>query len=99
MNLLLMPMWIVSGAVFPVREAHPLLRTLMIINPLTYGVDGFRQALYGSSPEGDRGLWPMWLCLVNLGGVRGGDHLGFHPRGAAEIRKRPIAEPVAASIA
>ena len=64
MNLLLMPMWIVSGAVFPVQEAHPVLRLLMIINPLTYGVDGFRQALYGSSTGSDRGLWPMWLCLV-----------------------------------
>jgi ABC-2 type transport system permease protein len=62
MNLLLMPMWILSGAVFPVKEAHPILRVVMILNPLTYGVDGFREALYGSSNLAGRGLWPMWLC-------------------------------------
>jgi len=45
MNLLLMPMWMLSGAVFPYDGAHPVLRALMIVNPLTYGVDGLRRAL------------------------------------------------------
>jgi len=45
MNLLLMPMWMLAGAVFPYAGAHPALRALMAINPLTYGVEGLRRAL------------------------------------------------------
>lgn len=45
MNLLLMPMWMLSGAVFPYSGAHSALRALMLLNPLTYAVDGLRRAL------------------------------------------------------
>lgn len=37
MNLLLMPMWLLSGAVFPVQTAAGPVRWLMLCNPLTYG--------------------------------------------------------------
>ena len=37
MNLLLIPMWLLSGALFPIAGASPWLRILMRINPLTYG--------------------------------------------------------------
>ncbi len=46
MNLLLMPMWLLSGAVFPIADAHPILKAIMYANPLTYGVSGFRAGLY-----------------------------------------------------
>ena len=38
MNLLLMPMWMVSGALFPISEAHGVVRDIMWVNPLTYSV-------------------------------------------------------------
>jgi len=38
MNLLLVPMWMVSGALFPMSTAHGWIRALMWINPLTYSV-------------------------------------------------------------
>ena len=38
MNLLLMPMWMVSGALFPVSEAHGLVKAIMWANPLTYSL-------------------------------------------------------------
>jgi ABC-2 type transport system permease protein len=38
MNLLLLPMWMVSGALFPMTTAHGWVRALMWINPLTYSV-------------------------------------------------------------
>src|SRR5262245_2023470 len=38
MNLLLLPMWMVSGALFPMATAHGWVRALMWINPLTYSI-------------------------------------------------------------
>ena len=38
MNLLLVPMWMVSGALFPMSTAHGWIRALMRINPLTYSI-------------------------------------------------------------
>ena len=38
MNLLLLPMWLVSGAMFPMATAHGWVRAIMWANPLTYSV-------------------------------------------------------------
>jgi ABC-2 type transport system permease protein len=38
MNLLLVPMWMVSGALFPMATAHGWVRAIMWINPLTYSI-------------------------------------------------------------
>jgi ABC-2 type transport system permease protein len=38
MMLLLVPMWMVSGALFPMATAHGWVKALMWINPLTYSV-------------------------------------------------------------
>jgi ABC-2 type transport system permease protein len=46
MNLFLMPMWFLSGALFPAHNASPPLRAVMMLNPLTYGLTGLREALY-----------------------------------------------------
>lgn len=46
MNLLLLPMWVLSGALFPAEGAAGWLRFLLTINPLTYGVAALRRALY-----------------------------------------------------
>ncbi|HWN42787.1 MAG TPA: ABC transporter permease, partial [Thermoanaerobaculia bacterium] len=51
MNLLLMPMWLLSGAFFPPSGAPGWLAAVMRANPLTYGVAALRWALYGSAPE------------------------------------------------
>jgi ABC-2 type transport system permease protein len=45
MNLVLFPMWIVSGAVFPMATAHGWIRALMWINPMTYCVSLLNAAL------------------------------------------------------
>jgi ABC-2 type transport system permease protein len=47
MNLLLMPMWLLSGAVFKADGAAPWIRGVMAFNPLTYGVDLVRGFLTG----------------------------------------------------
>jgi ABC-2 type transport system permease protein len=38
MNLLLVPMWMVSGALFPMATAQGVIRAIMWINPLTYSI-------------------------------------------------------------
>jgi ABC-2 type transport system permease protein len=38
MNLLLVPMWMVSGALFPMSTAHGWVKAIMWANPLTYSV-------------------------------------------------------------
>jgi ABC-2 type transport system permease protein len=56
MNLLLMPMWLLSGAFFPVPTARPgatmaelVLHWTMRINPVTYCVAGVRRLLSDSA--------------------------------------------------
>jgi ABC-2 type transport system permease protein len=38
MNLLLVPMWMVSGSLFPRATAHGVIRAIMWVNPLTYSI-------------------------------------------------------------
>ena len=38
MNLLLVPMWMVSGALFPMATAQGVIRAIMWANPLTYSI-------------------------------------------------------------
>jgi ABC-2 type transport system permease protein len=44
-NLILLPLWLLSGALFPADKASGWLRAIMLANPLTYGVDALRNAL------------------------------------------------------
>ena len=46
MNLLLMPMWILSGALFPPHGAPAWLRGVMLANPMSHALDSMRHALY-----------------------------------------------------
>src|SRR3954466_9870354 len=50
MNLFLMPMWFLSGALFPASGAWSVLAWVMAINPLTYGLAGLRRAMYWGDP-------------------------------------------------
>ena len=49
-NLFLIPLWLLSGALFPLSGASGWLRLLMRLNPLTYGVEALRILLYPESP-------------------------------------------------
>jgi ABC-2 type transport system permease protein len=49
MNLLLVPMWVLSGAVFPATGAATWVRWLMAVNPMTYGVSALKTLLLGHS--------------------------------------------------
>ncbi|HLM81457.1 MAG TPA: ABC transporter permease [Terriglobales bacterium] len=45
-NLFLIPLWLVSGALFPLAGASGWIRVIMRLNPLTYGVEALRGLLY-----------------------------------------------------
>jgi ABC-2 type transport system permease protein len=47
MNFLVMPIFFLSGAIFPLTGIPPLLKTVTMLNPLTYGVDGVRGTFIG----------------------------------------------------
>jgi ABC-2 type transport system permease protein len=50
-NLFLIPLWMLSGALFPVAKATLWIRWLMYINPLTYGVEALRTLMYPDAPS------------------------------------------------
>lgn len=45
MNLLLIPMWLLSGALFPAEGAAKWIRVVMSLNPLTYGLESLQHHL------------------------------------------------------
>ncbi|MDP1601775.1 MAG: ABC transporter permease, partial [Legionella sp.] len=47
MNVALVPMWLLSGALFPATGASPWVQTLMRLNPLTPAVEILRALLAG----------------------------------------------------
>ena len=46
-NFLIMPLFFLSGALFPLDNLLGIFATIIKINPLSYGVDGIRGALTG----------------------------------------------------
>ena len=50
MNFLIVPMWLLSGAFFPLQGVPGWMEFLMRIDPLTYAVDALRAVLYAGSP-------------------------------------------------
>jgi ABC-2 type transport system permease protein len=52
-NLFLIPLWLLSGSLFPLSGASMWLRAIMLINPLTYGTEALRSLLFpGSASTG-----------------------------------------------
>jgi ABC-2 type transport system permease protein len=64
-NLLLMPMWMLSGALFPASGAAGWLQVLMAANPLTYGVSALQWAVLGRSAGA--AFWPAVTVTVAFG--------------------------------
>lgn len=64
MNLVLMPMWLLSGAFFPAAGASKWLAVVMLVNPLSWATDAVRAPLSGE--WGARGL--AWMGTVLFAG-------------------------------
>lgn len=61
-NLFLIPLWLLSGALFPLAGASGWIRVLMYVNPLTYGVEALRILLY----PGTESTFPLSSSLATL---------------------------------
>lgn len=48
MNFLVMPLFFLSGALFPTDDVPSFIHRIVALNPLSYGVDGLRGALTGA---------------------------------------------------
>ena len=73
---LILPLWLLSGALFPLRAGGHGLEAVMRLNPLAYAVAGVRQALYGGhapealAPAALTAPWPLVVggaALLGLG--------------------------------
>ncbi len=68
MNLILMPIWILSGAFFPAAGVPGWLGWIMRLNPLTYGMAALRRCLYIGAPSAIGVVPPLDVSLaVTLG--------------------------------
>jgi ABC-2 type transport system permease protein len=61
-NLFLIPLWLLSGSLFPLAGASGWIRLLVRINPLTYGVEALRDLLY----PGSTSAFPLASSLLIL---------------------------------
>jgi ABC-2 type transport system permease protein len=64
-NLFLIPLWLLSGALFPVTGSTGWLKLLMEVNPLTYGMQALLQTIF---PGGPPALLPVWSSIAVLAG-------------------------------
>lgn len=65
MNFLVMPIFFLSGALFPLSNLPKALDLITRIDPLSYGVDGLRATLLGTSHFG-LAVDAAVLCLVTV---------------------------------
>jgi ABC-2 type transport system permease protein len=61
-NLFLIPLWLVSGALFPLSGASKWLQVIMRVNPLTYGVAALRSLMY----PGAEASFPLSSSMATL---------------------------------
>ncbi len=69
MNLFLMPMWLLSGSLFPLSGAASWLKWIMVVNPLTYGVSAFQRVLLGDAYPAQVASLPLCLAVIILFGL------------------------------
>src|ERR1700728_414867 len=62
-NLFLIPLWLLSGSLFPLSGASMWIRLLMRINPLTYGTEALRSLLFPASAATDLSLGGNFAVL------------------------------------
>ncbi len=68
MNLVLVPLWLLSGALFPIKGAAAWIEIVILLNPLYYGMSAFRQALYLGSTHTPHEVLslPFNLLVISL---------------------------------
>ncbi|MEO0483165.1 MAG: ABC transporter permease [Planctomycetota bacterium] len=78
MNLVLMPMWLLSGAVVPKESASGWMASVVAVNPLTWPTDALRTLLAGETPGAVAIVGAAGFAL--LGAVVAYGSIGRRPR-------------------
>jgi len=65
MNLILMPLWLLSGALFPAEGASPWIQAVIYANPLHYALVLLRAGI-GSPLPGDSGIVMSLAILIGF---------------------------------
>ena len=60
MSFIVMPIFFLSGALFPIQNTPQWMQIASRFDPLSYGVDGLRVAFVNT------GVLPLWLDLIGL---------------------------------
>jgi len=72
MQFLLMPLFMLSGAIFPLRNLPAWMNVLVHLDPVTYGIDPLRQIVLRPSLSAEAmsavALYPIPLDLAIIGG-------------------------------
>lgn len=77
MNFLVMPLYFLSGGMFPMASAPAWMQSLMVIDPLTYGVDALRNVIFsGALVQVAAGVETSLLAVAQSAGLIRWD-LGF----------------------
>ena len=77
MSMVMLPLWLLSGAVFPLERAAEWLRLVMLLNPVTYAMQVIRGAFYETGYElmvqpdyllamGVTTLWALSTLLLSV---------------------------------
>jgi hypothetical protein len=77
MNLVLFPLWMVSGALFPMGNAHGWIQWVMRVNPLTYSLAALRGKLVSTCEHSEGVLF--------ANAVEGGDGVEAHAGNALSM--------------
>src|SRR5579863_9054954 len=64
MNFLVLPIYFLSGALFPLNDAHKVLKYITRADPLAYGIDGMRNVLGASNAAFNTNLDFLILVVV-----------------------------------
>jgi ABC-2 type transport system permease protein len=68
MNLVIFPVFFLSGSLYPVQQLPPVLRLIATLNPYTYGVDLLKHAAIAGPPIASVADFRLGLDLAVLGG-------------------------------
>jgi ABC-2 type transport system permease protein len=63
MNLFLMPLWFLSGALFAPQTAWTGLRWVMRVNPLSYGLAGLQRSVYPARATASLPAWTLIFAV------------------------------------
>jgi len=64
MNFIIMPMFFLSGAMYPVKLLPPVLKIITKVNPLTFGIDALKNLIFPFEKGSMSPDFPLYLDVL-----------------------------------